>query len=979
MQDSTSTLTQARLARPAGRRLAVLVSGLVLFVGLGVTWGAWSRSDAGEADRLRTNFEFSVQDAEEHVATRMAAHEQVLRGVAALFSASERVDRHAFHDYVAALRLEEHYPGIQGVGFALVVPAAALDGHVRGQQEAVPGYQVRPPGPREFYTSITFLEPNSGRNLKAIGYDMYSEPVRREAMARARDEGRAVLSGKVTLVQETQTAVQAGVLMYLPVYRSGPAPSDVSQRREQLLGWAYMPFRMGDLIAGTLGARSDELLMRIHDGDSTSAAVLYESTGADGVAPLLETQRTITVSGHPWTLSFRIGSPLAARLASRRPALVALGDAALSLLIAYLVWVLFRRRDHAVEAAREMNRELLQAHAALSESELRFRSMADSAPVLIWTSGLDKRCSWFNKPWLDFTGRTMAQELGNGWTEGVHPDDLQRCLDTYVGSFERRVPFTMEYRLRRHDGAWRWLVDTGTPQHDEKETFVGYIGSCVDITSHRDAEAKIEESESRLRLALRGGQLGLWDWDVPSGRVTFNERWAEILGFTLAEVAPNVSSWENLVHPDDQAETNAVLGAHLRGETASYACEHRLRHKDGHWVWILDSGVVMQRAADGTPLRAAGTHLDISERKRTQEALRQSQRFLSELVENSGALIYAKERDGRYRLVNARWEAATGLKREHVLGKTDQELFPGPTAAAFRSVDLEVMEAGSVVERLEKLGAASLLSIKFPLRDDHDRVTGLCGMSTDVTARELAEQQLRDLHVRTARAERVASLGTLAAGMAHEMNNPLAIILANVSFAQEQLSAAPPLSLAELKEALADAAAGTVRVRDLVADLRSFALGQHTSEGTCELAAALDRAAQVARHARAADAALSVELPATLPPVTGSEAELAQLFGCLLVNAGQAQAHSVRISAEVSGRVVKVRVVDTGTGIAPEIMPRIFDPFFTTRGVGRGKGLGLPVALGIAQGLGGGLEVHSVVGQGTTATVTLPLAPITPG
>ena len=127
---------------------------------------------------------------------------------------------------------------------------------------------------------------------------------------------------------------------------------------------------------------------------------------------------------------------------------------------------------------------------ALRESEVRFRGMADTAPVMIWMSGTDKLCTFFNKGWLDFTGRRLEQELGNGWTEGVHREDFDRCLDVYVKSFDARQPFTMEYRLRRHDGEYRWILDTGTPRFADDGAFLGYIGSCLDITERKRAEEK---------------------------------------------------------------------------------------------------------------------------------------------------------------------------------------------------------------------------------------------------------------------------------------------------------------------------------------------------------------------------------------------------------------------------------------------------------------------------------------------------------
>lgn len=134
-----------------------------------------------------------------------------------------------------------------------------------------------------------------------------------------------------------------------------------------------------------------------------------------------------------------------------------------------------------------------RAEAGLIESERRFRAVANAAPVLIWMAGVDQGCSWFNEPWLAFTGRTMDQELGDGWTSGVHPDDLGRCVATYAEAFDRREPFAMEYRLRRHDGTYRWILDSGSPRVDDRGEFVGYIGSCTDVTEHRALQARLEE------------------------------------------------------------------------------------------------------------------------------------------------------------------------------------------------------------------------------------------------------------------------------------------------------------------------------------------------------------------------------------------------------------------------------------------------------------------------------------------------------
>ena len=141
--------------------------------------------------------------------------------------------------------------------------------------------------------------------------------------------------------------------------------------------------------------------------------------------------------------------------------------------------------------------ERKRVEQALRESEERFRTLADATPVLIWGSGTDKGCNYFNKQWLDFTGRTIEQEMGDGWSEGVHPDDWERCLATYVTAFNARTPFTMEYRLKRHDGEYRWVMDTGVPRFTPDGTFSGYIGSCIDITDRKRTEEELRESDRR--------------------------------------------------------------------------------------------------------------------------------------------------------------------------------------------------------------------------------------------------------------------------------------------------------------------------------------------------------------------------------------------------------------------------------------------------------------------------------------------------
>src|SRR5215469_267212 len=211
-----------------------------------------------------------------------------------------------------------------------------------------------------------------------------------------------------------------------------------------------------------------------------------------------------------------------------------------------------------------------EAENAVRESEQRFRSVADTAPVLIWMSDTDKLCTYFNQPWLAFTGRAIGQELGNGWAEGVHADDLERCLDTYTQSFDRREKFRMEYRLRRHDGEYRWILDIGVPRFNPDHSFAGYIGIAIDVTERRMAEEALQQFNLTLEkqtteLQAREELLKIFVKNVPAGvamldrdmrYLQVSDRWcsdylpgmAEILGRSHYEIFPDMPERWKEVH-----------------------------------------------------------------------------------------------------------------------------------------------------------------------------------------------------------------------------------------------------------------------------------------------------------------------------------------------------------------------------------------------------------------------------------------------
>ncbi len=303
--------------------------------------------------------------------------------------------------------------------------------------------------------------------------------------------------------------------------------------------------------------------------------------------------------------------------------------------------------------------ECKRSEAALIESEQRFHTMADTAPVMIWVAGTDKFCNYFNQPWLQFTGRTLEQEIGNGWTEGVHRDDFQRCIDTYFTAFDARQPFTMEYRLRRFDGKYRWLLDTGNPRFNGDGSFAGYIGSCIDIGDRKQVEDKLRSSEEQLRLALDFSHTGGWDWQIDINKVTWNDNFSQLLGLNPGEVEASYQTWRDRVHPEDIVQVEQVIN-HALATRSYYETEYRTIHPDGSIRYLAARGQGIYNQS-GQVVRMVGVLFDISDRQQAEAALRESEQRYATLAQAVPVGIFRTDPEGHCVYVNQRWTQITGL------------------------------------------------------------------------------------------------------------------------------------------------------------------------------------------------------------------------------------------------------------------------------------------------------------------------------
>ncbi|HEY0491455.1 MAG TPA: CHASE domain-containing protein [Telluria sp.] len=527
------------------RQRAPLLLGLAVFaLSLGATYNAWDVASQQLERARQTEFNFQVRQAARRIETRMETYAQVQRGVVASLLGSMDVDRDNFRLFVSSLKLEEKYPGIQGLAVVRRVAPQDLAQHVATIRTEGLRYDVHPTGPRPVYSLISHIEPFSGLNLRALGFDMLTEPNRKAAMERARDTGQPSASAKVRLIQENGKDVQAGTVMYQPVYRRGASTASVDERRRNLIGWVGAPFRINDLMAGIGGERSRDLIIHIYDGAALDpGALLFEShhgaTDAGARLAHFRALKQVKVGGRTWTLDLRSAPVFETRLESDEPLVVASVGTALSALLGLLVWALASGQRRAARLASEMTRQL-------SDSEFRWKYALEGAGDGVWDWNCKTGTVLFSKRWKEMLGyaeNEIDDELA-AWERLLHPDDRQRAMaeiDRYLGSTDSS--YSVEFRMRCKDGSWCWILARAMAvTRDEHMRPVRTIGTHTDITrakmdegTLRDANAQLAAEQQRIRVILDHSHDAFVAVDAGGLVTDWNAKAETMFGWSAAE------------------------------------------------------------------------------------------------------------------------------------------------------------------------------------------------------------------------------------------------------------------------------------------------------------------------------------------------------------------------------------------------------------------------------------------------------------
>jgi PAS domain S-box-containing protein len=620
---------------------------LVLAISMVATLVAWYTLRDATARNTKTQFEASEQRSAVEIEHRMRAYEHTLRAVTGMVSRAVKVKRNELHDFVAELELDRYYPGIQAIGYAEVIEPRELQDHLaRMRGEGFNDYAIRPEGARNIYTAISHVEPFSGANLRALGYDMFSEATPRAAMERARDTGEAALSGKVVLIQDTeQTEKQAGTLLYLPVYQLGVALDSVNARRAAVRGYVYAAFRMTDLITNVLGAGFSKIDLEIFDGAQVSPpSLLFDgdaalNTFAKGSATRLQGSKQISVAGQPWTLMFFAHPGYLGAQFGITPELALLGGTLMSLLLFGMTWFQANTRVQAQTLAQELSKTAEQSAAHLD-------GIIHSAAEAIITVDEDQAVVLFN-PAAEAMFQCSAQDAIGLPIERFIPERFHGTHRGHVANFGRTGVTTRAmgakldlYAVRANSEEFPIDASISKSNRGGKQFFTVLLR---DITRRKQAEQAIAESNQFNQEILTNVNEGIVVYDRNLNVLVWNPFMEKLSGLKSAE-ANGKHIYELFRNLREQSAHDAMLRA-LAGESV-VASEPVGRYRGtldflptSAYQQAFDDPRIAWTVTTWAPhcnhkneiVGVVVTVLDVTALKRSQDGLRQSNAKLREL------------------------------------------------------------------------------------------------------------------------------------------------------------------------------------------------------------------------------------------------------------------------------------------------------------------------------------------------------------
>lgn len=720
---------------------------LLLLVGLFVTALATSYTKNQEDEVTAKEFNFVCNEIEGKIQDRLNAHEQILRSCAAFYEHSVYVTRQEWREFTERQKIEQQLPGIQGIGFARLIPRQKLAQHIQQiRDEGFPAYTVLPAGEREFYSSIVYLEPFKDRNLRAFGYDMLSEPVRRAAMERTRDYDVTSLTGKVILVQETNQDVQSGTLMYVPVYRKGMPRATIEQRRAALLGWVYSPYRMNDLMQGILGrwdlANNRRIRLEIFDGrQTTSNTMLYDSQPSDsqiaGSSSKLTIQRPLISSGRQWTLIFTRSATSLTEYG--KVWLVLLGGILTSFLLAELSFNLYNTRYKARRLAEQLTADLQHVNT-------RLELATDAGGVGIWDYDVPHNTLIWDDQMFSLYGITREQFAGayEAWTAGVHPEDRERGDREIKMALSGEKDFNTEFQVLWPDGSTHYIRAMARVLHNTAGQSIRMIGTNWDTTELNLAVKALRNSEEKFRTMINVSPDSIAMLSTNGTLVFVSEKMAAIFGYDNPEEMTGRSIYK-FIDETYHEKAKSIIKEVFDGSYTGIVESLFIRKSRMRFFMEINSEILRNEQGIADKILCVGR--DITKRKQAEEELRQKREQFELAVSGSQDGIWDWNMRDNSLYLSPRWKAQLGYRDdelENAFANFERLIHPEDKPGVMNYVNRylkgEVQNYNVEYRMLHKTGIWRwILARGAAVRDEQGIAVRMAGSHTDITERKQVE------------------------------------------------------------------------------------------------------------------------------------------------------------------------------------------------------------------------------------------------
>jgi PAS domain S-box-containing protein len=413
--------------------------------------------------------------------------------------------------------------------------------------------------------------------------------------------------------------------------------------------------------------------------------------------------------------------------------------------------------------AKKEHLELIESRNSLKESEHKYRTLANSGRALIWQEDADGATSYFNQVWLNFTGRKLKEELGDGWMDSIHPHDINQYLNSCSTAWEKRLPFSLEYRLKRYDGEYRWIIDEGTPRYNLEGEFIGYIGHCLDISDRKKAEMKLQNANTIINRSP--SVVFRWMNDEHWTVFHVSENVYKIFGYSSDDFYKKEIIYSDLILKDDLERVISEVAYYSnQKDLDSFSHKfYRIVTKDGLVKWIKDDTFIV-RNEDDVIICYEGIISDVTDLVNSELLVAESEKKFRSLAENSGDRIERYDKECRHSYINPESLRISGFNYEDVIGKTHKELgYPAIDYEYWDSLIINVFNTGhpnGCVLDIKSEKQINYYDWKlYPEYDDKGSVFSVLSVSRDITKIKESEMELKRAHEKLVRGEKIANIG----------------------------------------------------------------------------------------------------------------------------------------------------------------------------------------------------------------------------